>query len=219
MKLNKVMALALSGLMAVSMLAGCAGNPDGGDNQGDVDVNPGVSNAVSVMNNMQSRVEFKADTALDTAVAAGVNGLESSVLKNAPSAVTLINSKSNAVYDAVFNKMAGSYKLNNVAINFASTPADPDLEDITKTALYWVKAGNLTEENVLTLVANAMSMGNYTEWGNNGKTGTGLKYYTMDYTGAVSIVKASATSESGDTYSAYVVAVSVTQSFGDETKV
>ena len=30
MKLNKVMALALSGLMAVSMLAGCAGNPDGG---------------------------------------------------------------------------------------------------------------------------------------------------------------------------------------------
>ena len=32
MKLNKVMALALSGLMAISMLAGCAGDPNGGDN-------------------------------------------------------------------------------------------------------------------------------------------------------------------------------------------
>lgn len=44
MKLNKVMALALSGLMAVSMLAGCAGNPDGGDNG---EQPPVVDNTVS----------------------------------------------------------------------------------------------------------------------------------------------------------------------------
>ena len=82
-----------------------------------------------------------------------------------------------------------------------------------------MKAGKFTEENVLTLVADQMKTGAYTQWGNNGKTGSDLKYYAMEYTGTVSIVKASPTSESGDTYNAYIVAVSVTQSYGDQKTV
>ena len=45
MKLNKVMALALSGLMAVSMLAGCSSDPSNGDG-GNTEVTPPASDAV-----------------------------------------------------------------------------------------------------------------------------------------------------------------------------
>ena len=56
MKLNKVMALALSGLMAVSMLAGCSnGTPNGEENNEGQNT---TTNAVSVMNEAQDTVEF-----------------------------------------------------------------------------------------------------------------------------------------------------------------
>ena len=208
MKLNKVMALALSGLMAVSMLAGCAGNPDGGDNQGDVNVNPGVSSAVDVMNNMQSKVEFKADPILDAALASGVEGIESAALSKATNKVVVI--PGGDVYNGVLDKLDGGYKLQSKKIDFTSNAKDK--KDTTATVLYWVKAGNLTEENVLTLVANDMATSGYSD-----ATGAiGGKYYSVDYTGAVSIVKASATPEKGDTVNVYVVAVSVTQTIGDE---
>ena len=208
MKLNKVLALALSGVMAVSMLAGCAGNPDGGDNQGDVNVNPGVSSAVDVMNNMQSKVEFKADPILDAALASGVEGIESAALSKATNKVVVI--PGGDVYNGVLDKLDGGYKLQSKKIDFTSNAKDK--KDTTATVLYWVKAGNLTEENVLTLVANDMATSGYSD-----ATGAiGGKYYSVDYTGAVSIVKASATPEKGDTVNVYVVAVSVTQTIGDE---
>ena len=61
MKLNKVLALALSGVMAVSMLAGCS--TDGKDD-GNTEVTPPTSNAVSVMNDAQSLVKFEANADL-----------------------------------------------------------------------------------------------------------------------------------------------------------
>ena len=210
MKLNKVMALALSGLMAVSMLAGCAGNPDGGDNQGDVNVNPGVSSAVDVMNNMQSKVEFKADPILDAALASGVEGIESAALSKATNKVVVI--PGGDVYNGVLDKLDGGYKLQSKKIDFTSNAKDK--KDTTATVLYWVKAGNLTEENVLTLVANDMATSGYSDATDK----IDGKYYSVDYTGAVSIVKASATPEKGDTVNVYVVAVSVTQTIGNEIK-
>ncbi len=59
MKLNKVLALALSGVMAVSMLAGCSGNSgNGGQNgEGDVIVTPSTG-AAAILNNEQDKVEF-----------------------------------------------------------------------------------------------------------------------------------------------------------------
>lgn len=74
MKLNKVLALALSGVMAVSMLAGCSGNPaDGeqGNNQGDTTVDTSVA---SVLNDEQAdtdnkvKVDFTYSNSLETAL-------------------------------------------------------------------------------------------------------------------------------------------------------
>ena len=58
MKLNKVLALALSGVMAVSMLAGCSGNPGNGGQEGE---QPPVADTTiaSVLNDEQKDNEVK----------------------------------------------------------------------------------------------------------------------------------------------------------------
>ena len=211
MKLNKVLALALSGVMAVSMLAGCKGGSANGE-QDNTEQPPVASNAVSVMNNLQSKVEFKADTNMDAAFAAALDGLVSADISGAPASVTQI--KNGAIYNAVQAKLPGSYKLGS-NVTFATQPTND--ADTTITVLYWVKAANLSEENVLTLVADALNVGTYYDQGYTGTAGS-YKYYKLDYTGAVSIEKVSKTSEAGTTYSAYVVAVSMTRSYGDQVK-
>ena len=213
MKLNKVLALALSGVMAVSMLAGCKGGSANGE-QDDVVVTPTASNAVTIMNNLQSRVDFDADTTLDGVLAAAVDGVLSKDIKDAPAGKVEIIGSSKEVYKSFKNKLPGAYNLNNSKIDEFNARPD-DKKDTTVTVLYWIKADKLTEENVLTLVAQDMNTSNYKEWSEE----TDDKYYVIDYTGAVSVVKASATAEDGTAYNTYVVAVSVTQSYGAEVKV
>lgn len=206
MKLNKMLALALSGVMAVSMLAGCSGAPSNGE-EGDKEQTVVTAGTATMMNNFQNKVKFDADADMDAYVAAAVKTVKSDVLDDAPAGVTLITS--GKIYDAVDKALPGSYALSNKTIGFSS--ACTKKADTTETVLYWVKAGNLTEAQVLTLVANNMNMAAYDEVCTDS-----AKYYTITYTGAASIVKATATSEAGDTYNAYVVAVSVTQSVGDQ---
>ena len=213
MKLNKVLALALSGVMAVSMLAGCKGGSANGE-QDDVVVTPTASNAVTIMNNLQSRVDFDADTTLDGVLAAAVDGVLSKDIKDAPAGKVEIIGSSKEVCKSFKNKLPGAYNLNYSKIDEFNTRPNAK-KDTTVTVLYWIKADKLTEENVLTLVAQDMNTSDYKEW----SAETNDKYYVIDYTGAVSVVKASATAEDGTAYNTYVVAVSVTQSYGAEVKV
>ena len=63
MKLNKVLALALSGVMAVSMLAGCSGNSVNGgqEGEGEAVVDTGV---IAAVNDAQELIDFTYDSAL-----------------------------------------------------------------------------------------------------------------------------------------------------------
>ena len=67
MKLKKLMALALSGVLAVSMLAGCSDAPVD-DNQGDGNQVVNTSPVVSALNDAQDKVEFTADSYLTSAI-------------------------------------------------------------------------------------------------------------------------------------------------------
>lgn len=69
MKLNKVLALALSGVMAVSMLAGCSGNPGNGGQEGEqgevvVDANDISDGVASYVVDAPKYVTFNGDRAL-----------------------------------------------------------------------------------------------------------------------------------------------------------
>lgn len=82
MKLNKVLALALSGIMAVSMLAGCSGKTD--DNKDEQAPATGIVAAVNDGQTNDVKVTFTADATLDTQLtkavaAAGETASESTV--------------------------------------------------------------------------------------------------------------------------------------------
>ena len=201
MKLNKVMALALSGLMAVSMLAGCSnGTPNGEENNQGQEV---VTDAASTMNKLQDKVEFKADSTLETILAAAMDKVTASEIKNLTANANGPYA-SGSVYDYLNNKLPSEYKVSN-RITYA-TVAGSDKE-VTTTVIYMLKSGTFDEDTALAFVANAMQMGNYKDTYKS----TGGKQYNADYTGAVSIQNVTKTAEDGKTYSAYVVAVAVTQ--------
>ena len=72
MKLNKMLALALSGVMAVSMLAGCNGATSDGDEGSSSSQVTVATSADNVMNKAQDKFDFKTSAehvaALDAAV-------------------------------------------------------------------------------------------------------------------------------------------------------
>ena len=80
MKLKKITSLALAGVMAVSMLAGCSGKGDAnGDNGNDNPVvTPSTTSIIKALNDGQSasndvKVDFKVDSELDAALAKAVS--------------------------------------------------------------------------------------------------------------------------------------------------
>ena len=82
MKLNKVLALALSGVMAVSMLAGCSGNPGNGGQGGEEEQTPATIQIAADVNDLLSEDNQKKVTFTDSgelqnqlATAIALNGI------------------------------------------------------------------------------------------------------------------------------------------------
>ena len=203
MKLNKILALALSGVMAVSMLAGCS--TDGKDD-GNTEVTPPTSNAVSVMNDAQSLVKFEANADLDAALAAAAKKAEHKTVSGAP--LTLTNSQNDS--DAVYKELVKKLPVGEVGggVVFDSNSAEAG-KTLTKTALYMVEADGLTEKAALEQIATVMKADKsyYPELVVENRTDN----HKASYTGSVSVVTVT-TADGGNTATAYYIAVSVTQS-------
>ena len=206
MKLNKVLALALSGVMAVSMLAGCS--TDGKD-EGNTEVTPPTSNAVSVMNDAQSIVKFEADTDFDAALAAAAKKAKYTNVSGAEYKADLATT-SDAVYTELNKKLPVGEALSTSAIAFTGGSAN---KVTTKTVLYCVESNGLTEKAALEMIAADMKNSDYPEI-----VSASSKNYKASYTGNVSVVTVSAT-DGGKTETAYYIAVSVTQTIAKDATV
>ena len=206
MKLNKVLALALSGVMAVSMLAGCSGKSENGDKDDNTEVVVPASNAVSVMNDAQDMVKFKSSADLDAALAAAAKKVTLTEIENLDFTVKEVSTGN--VYNELKNNVPVGEMVGGVIFDNSTNAVAG--KSITKTALYYVESEGLTEKAALEQIANVMKSKDeyYPElvW-----IGSPKANYEASYTGAVSVVKATA-SDAGKTASAYYIAISVTQS-------
>ena len=212
MKLNKVLALALSGLMAVSMLAGCAGDPSNGDG-GNTEVTPPASDAVSIMNEAQSLVKFEANTDFDAALAAAAKkGAHKEVKGLSFKVKAVTNTDKDPIYSELDDKLTVNDHLDSNDWFFEDTTNSKAGMSYTKTALYKVNADGLTEKAALEQIAAIMKKdeANYPElvWIGNPTPNTN---HEASYTGRVSVVTVN-TADSGETATAYYIAISVTQS-------
>ena len=216
MKLKKIASLALAGVMAVSMLAGCSGNGSN-NNGGNTVVEPGTSSIVTAFNDGQDKdnkvkVTFSSDASLDAA------------LQKAGKEVGSYDD-GGMVLDYVWHLM-GKYYCSPDEFATADTVDNRIVDKQSKTTIGVImlsSAGYWTEEDAINAAARevdekiadfaADNKNAPKKNGNPNPDNVGDTYYTFDYTGTVSMV--SVAQESGATY--YYVVYTITQTAAQQT--
>ena len=205
MKLNKVMALALSGLMAVSMLAGCSnGTPNGEENNEGQNT---TTDVVSVMNDAQSFVEFKVDPSMDSALAAAVQKAGFGQVENASSDYNVKYSDVLTSTDKVWAELNKKIDMHGVALDFSTITVAAGGE-YTYNVLYTVACNGLSEEAAVKQIADGFAATMYPE-----VVSVSTDHYNATYTGSVSVDTATVTNQ-GKTVSAYYILMSITETVG-----
>ena len=184
MKLKKIASLALAGIMAVSMLAGCSGKTGSTEDNGSV-VEANNTSAVTAFNNNQDedndvKVVFSADSKLDDLVAQAVRVLG----KDAK-----WDDKSQDDIQEMIAKLTGKTSDNL----FAEDTDNDDLADgMTATKWYGMDLNSeiyWSETDAVNAAARAADA-EIAKLPVNTKEGKkdGAKYYEYSYTGNVSVV-------------------------------
>lgn len=209
MKLNKVLALALSGVMAVSMLAGCKVDGKDDSSSSDAVVVP-TNDTVSVMNDEQDLVKFEADADFDAMVAAAAKKATYAVVNGTDYTLTQAGT-GDAVYNELAKKIPSGDTIQTDTMTFASNN-NPGSKT-NKTVLFRIESNGLTEKAALEQVAGKMEDTQYPKIVAN----SGARY-EVSYTGKVSLVSVEV-ADGGKTATAYYIAVSVTQTVAREATV
>ena len=199
MKLNKVLALALSGVMAVSMLAGCSGNPGNGGQEGEEQTPAtgivAVTNEEQKDNKVNVPFEYSAELEDDLTLAVQVSGQAANENSVASKLATIMN-----VTDNGFGGLSGT--LTNHAQNVGTT-----------TAIQIVKVtGNVIESVAMKTAAQKVN-GNLATLISESKDGDIVYKYGFD--GDVAMISVDTVDGGVLYYVAYVVTCNTTKALAD----
>ena len=203
MKLKKIASLALAGLMAVSMLAGCGDNSSNGN--GTV-VEPGTSSSiVSAFNDEQnSNNDVKVTVTADSTLSADLAKAVKEVGYHG-------NDKSDEVAEQLYNlngvEQGAAW---NVANAFAATNNTTDGKSVTKLFVVYVGHNDAwTEEAAVMSFAKAFDQHVAAELPETsykkGTTQVGGKYYDYSYTGTVAMTSVKNGAGNTEYYAAFTV--------------
>ena len=186
MKLKKIVSLALAGIMAVSMLAGCSGNSNSGNTQEPTTPATGISAKVDGMLDQKDKIELTDNSTYASYLASAIEkaDLKAGDLLD----VTTMNW---ATTGTVVTELQNSFKYN--VVNYVTTQtvasfSKPTTADEKVYMSLFVAPGAKSEDVVLNaLVAKLDSV---LTKDNLPKTITvGTDYYNEKYTGSVSMQK------------------------------
>ena len=219
MKLKKIASLALAGVMAVSMLAGCSGNGSDGDNNngGNTVVEPGTSSIVTAFNDGQDednkvKVTFSSDASLDAALKKAIENAGEDAFKVIGGNGSY-GSPLDEVSDYVGRLMGKTYDADLLD----KTTAIKDGQSATIFNMYWTSSTIYwTEEDAVNAAArdiNEYIADHLKATTKEDGMKVGEKYYDFTYTGTVSMV--SAKQEGGRTV--YYIACTITQTAAEQT--
>ena len=225
MKLKKIASLALAGIMAVSMLAGCSnGENNNGGNSGDDNtvITPSTTPVVDAVNKGQDvtndvKITFTADSKLDAALqkAVSVYGTDSTTteLANAIYRMTGLESVS-----AEKDKVKPAYRDANGFCNGKLKYNDGGVYEKLNGKVYTIfnveeitSANALSEEAALNIVAEKADSLIAQLAKTSKEVKTGEKYYSYSYDGNISMVSVTAIDGTTNYYVAYVVNQTVTE--------
>ena len=197
MKLNKVLALALSGVMAVSMLAGCSGKTDGGK-----DEQTPATGIVAAVNNAQTgdvKVTFTADATLDSQLSKAINACAEKATEEE------VQANLEKIIGGDIVKLNGSLAVGGDFMPW-STSVDEDGEKIVGVRVIKVDA-NYSENAALNKIADKVDAitQNLVKNSLNKNAQINSKYAAYDYAGTVSMVETTALDGTTNYYAAIVI--------------
>lgn len=234
MKLKKIASLALAGIMAVSMLAGCSNGSNGG-NGDDPIVTPNTTPIVEAVNKGQSasnlvKINFTANSSLDSALQKAVSVYGNDATEDeVADAITRITGLKMVTPDAAWywdgTLVTNGFLNNMVRYNRDHGNGEGIGDEDGKTyTQYGVKIFSaLTNEAALNIVANAVNeeiaklAATSNDDNNDGKLNGGItvggqdKYYSYGYDGSISMVSVEGLNGQTYYYVAYVVNQTVTE--------
>lgn len=201
MKLNKVLALALSGVMAVSMLAGCSGNSGNGGQTGEGEQTP-ATGIVAAVNNGQTgdvKVTFTADATLDTQLSKAINACEEKASEDD------VQAKLEKIIGGDTVKLTGYLKLGDDFMPWSSD-VDEDGEEIVGVRVFKVEE-NYSENAALNYVAGKVDAitQKLVERSLSDNATINDKYVAYDYAGTVSMIETTALDGTTNYYAAIVI--------------
>ena len=218
MKLKKIASLALAGIMAVSMLAGCKDNPSSSSEPTTPpETVTGAAAAINAeLDNNKSKISFDNDSVLQNLLTDyyAKNPIPAGFAANVNTVV-----KSQDVKDDVVKTILSVLNVNNDMATFNDgTPNNTadmyvcnsiNTKKVTGVELYILNADKLTEAGALKMVGQYIDDLKLPTEGIKGATGkpdASSKNYSYD--GTVAAIKAQT---EGKTESVWVIAVTITQ--------
>ena len=206
MKLKKIASLALAGIMAVSMLAGCSGSSSSNSTE-EPDVTP-VTGAAAIVN---EELDVNKDK-----IAFTDNEVVSSLLKSYFAENPVDKTVwSNASVDVVKNTTLGVVSAINSVVgsdgDFGQVDNDNYSVGGTYSELYVLNSEYVSRENALRMVGQHLDDVNMPTEGNQGTPATASKSYS--YTGTISAVEAES---KGGTESVWIVVATITRTVSDK---
>lgn len=192
MKLKKIASLALAGIMAVSMLAGCSnGNSNSGNTEEPVAPSTGVSAKVQSLLKNDDLITLSDNSTYSSY-------LDSAIKKADVDAATMGEMNgSNNVDDDILNVLKSKFEDNVVKYDSgnsfrAANLVKVSLEDDVVLAYALAFDGKMSEEVVLNALATKMDAYVVDSVLVSDKTDSSGKHFvTIDYTGSVSLQKVS----------------------------
>ena len=119
------------------------------------------------------------------------------------------SSTAQSIYNYMNSKLPSEYGVQDEKFTYSNASAVAgDDKEVTQTVIYTMKAGAYDEDTAVAMVAKQMNSASFKD--TYTISGSSNHDYKVEYTGAVSVDTATVTKD-GDTYSIYVVAVSVTR--------
>ena len=224
MKLKKIASLALAGIMAVSMLAGCKDGTNQEEPSSSSQV-PATTNVVTYANDALSAAEkgvftFKSSSELDTILQAAANDKDKFASKD----IKTVYGNTNNVFDkssnelkSVYNAVKDKVSTNSIVITDTTDldKAAPNGKD-QKMVRVLAISGALDEKTAITKVVDDFTK-DYSLTTTFPAEITGTPGYDCDYTAEISAVKVSSVDNAANT--AWVVAIVITQSVTEAANV
>ena len=208
MKLKKIASLMLAGVMAVSMLAGCAttsNNGDGGEGEGEGQVSTSNSSSIlhdAMMGDARKMTTPTASSALDTALKNTVDAYFQNTDYVDDIHFDHVGRVDGKMYDALVSAMSAKKSIN------PELYADANNDKVTTAVLLYAVEASVSDTYALEKVADAIqySVADLPETSDNGE-------WNYTYTISASIVTKPVTSSivEGVTGGVKYIAVAVTQ--------